>query len=76
MIDKIVLHGTPGDEPGFMRMCPVQPYDGEPRLHHTYKMKELNGGIVRDLEVYFYYTHTDREGLPHYHTRVPKERAA
>lgn len=69
MIDRVVLHGTPGDEPGSQRMHPVRPYDGEPKLTVTMHMKQLDGAYVRDHDVVFFYSHTDEHGLPHYRLR-------
>lgn len=69
MIDRVVLHGTPGDEPGSQRMHPVQPYDGEPKPTVTLRMKHLDGVLVRDVDVIFFYSHTDDGGLPHYRRR-------
>lgn len=69
MIDRVVLHGTPGDAPGSLRMHRVAPYDGEPRPTVTLPMKRLEGVLVRDDEVVFFYTHTDAAGLPHYRRR-------
>lgn len=69
MIDRVVLHGTPGDEPGSQRMHPVQPYDGEPKPTVTLRMKQLDGALVRDVDVVFFYSHTDEHALPHYRRR-------
>ena len=64
-IYRIVLHGTPGDESGSRRMYPVRPYEGEPRLTETVPMKRLDGIMVRDVDVVYFYTHTDELGIPH-----------
>jgi len=69
MIDRVVLHGTPGDEPGTLRMHPVHPYEGEPKPTVERPMKRLDGVDVRDDTVVFFYSHTDAEGLPHYRWR-------
>lgn len=70
MIDRVVLHGTPGDEPGSQRMHPVQPYDGEPRPTVALSMRRLDGVLVRDVGVVFFYSRTDEHGLPHYRLRA------
>lgn len=65
-IDRVVLHGTPGDEPGSLRMHPVRPYDGKPRLTETLPMKRLEGMMVSEVDVHYVFTHTDEHGIPHY----------
>lgn len=70
MIDRVVLHGTPGDEPGSQRMHQVAPYEGDPKPTVTLHMKRIDGAIVRDEDVVFFYLHTDEHGLPHYRRRA------
>lgn len=66
MIDRVVLHGLPELEPGMILMHEVPPYDGEPKPTVTRHMRQLQGALVREVSVVFYYSHTDGDGLPHY----------
>jgi hypothetical protein len=69
MIDRVVLHGTPGDESGTLRMHQVHPYEGEPKPTVALPMKRLDGFALRDETVVFFYSHTDDELVPHYRRR-------
>jgi len=69
MVDRVVLHGCPEDEPGTIRMHEVQPYDGEPRATVTRSTLRREGAVVRDVSIVFFYSHTDEHGLPHYRRR-------
>jgi hypothetical protein len=69
MIDRVILHGTPGDEPGSKRMHPVQPYEGEPLPTVTLPMTRIEGFMILHVAPVFYYSHTDEHGVPHYRLR-------
>ena len=70
MIDRVVLHGTPGDDPGTRRMYSVTPYEGEPKPTVTLPMKRLEGIVAHDITAVFFYSHTDEHGVPHYRLRA------
>ncbi len=69
MIDRVVLHGVPYDDPGTRRMHPVHPYDGEPKPTVELPMRHRDGAIVKDKTIVFFYLHTDADDLPHYRSR-------
>lgn len=66
MIDRVVLHGSPELKPSMILMHAVPPYDGEPKLTVTRQMRQLQGVLICEVSVVFYYSHTDGDGLPHY----------
>lgn len=66
-IDRVVLHGTPGDAPGTMRVQHLpRGYEGPAALTFTLRMTQMTGITIRDIDVHYVYLRTDEHGVPHY----------
>lgn len=68
-IDRVVLHGTPGDAEGSVRMHEVPPYEGSPKPTVDLKMAQFDGFAKKEVVITFFYTGTGPDGIPHYRRR-------
>lgn len=69
MIDRVALHGTPGNGLNTILVHPVLPYEGPPKLSVELQTTQLDGCCVYERKLTFFYLYTDEHGTPHYTQR-------